>query len=80
LERLLRPKELSKEIPAKGEKELVAAIAAAIALQLKARSPKLKYPLSNIKSPISEQRLNAWKSWGRYRQLMNRREVKGHRG
>jgi len=79
LERLFRPKELSKETPAKGEKELVAAIAVAIATKLKAQSSKLKYPIPNTQYRIPEQELSAWKSWGRYRQLRGSRGVKGHR-
>jgi sodium pump decarboxylase gamma subunit len=72
LERLFRPKELEEETPSKKEKELVAAIAVAIALN-RTRNSKLK-------TKNSERALSTWKLWGRYRQLMRSREVKGHRG
>ena len=62
LERLFRPKELEEEIPSKGEKELVAAIAVALKLKLQ----------------TSEEAPSAWKFWGRYRQLTSSREVRGH--
>ncbi|MBM4466130.1 MAG: hypothetical protein FJ014_11360 [Chloroflexi bacterium] len=77
LERLFRPKELEEETTSEREKELVAAIAVAIALKLKAQSPKRRSEIENRKSKIE---WSAWKSWGRYRQLMGSREVKGHRG
>jgi Na+-transporting methylmalonyl-CoA/oxaloacetate decarboxylase gamma subunit len=88
LERLFRPKQLSQETPAKGEKELVAAIAVAIALKLKAPSSKLqsfdyaqdRHSISNIQYPPSEGASSAWKLCGRQRQLMNSRRVKGRRG
>jgi sodium pump decarboxylase gamma subunit len=81
LERLFRPREVeevsvkSEEKPS-SEKELVAAMAVAIALKLKAQSPNRKSQIANRKSQIA---LSAWKFWGRYRQLMSSREVKGHR-
>jgi Na+-transporting methylmalonyl-CoA/oxaloacetate decarboxylase gamma subunit len=80
LERLFRSRVLKKEESLGGEKELVAAIAVAIATKLRAQSSKLEYPISNIQYRIPEQEVNAWKSWGRYRQLMGSRRVKGHRG
>ena len=70
LERLFRPKELRKEMPAKGEKELVAAIAVAIALKLKRETSNVKRQTSSVKRQMSERASSAWKSWGRYRQLM----------
>jgi Na+-transporting methylmalonyl-CoA/oxaloacetate decarboxylase gamma subunit len=70
LERLFRPKELEEEMPPKREGELVAAIA--VALELKAQSSKLKLQ-------TSKEALSAWKFWGRYKQLMNSREVKRRR-
>jgi Na+-transporting methylmalonyl-CoA/oxaloacetate decarboxylase gamma subunit len=70
LERLCRPKELEEETPPKREGELVAAIA--VALELKAQSPKLKLQ-------TSKEAPSAWKFWGRYRQLMSSREVRGRR-
>ena len=80
LERLFRPKELEEvsvrveEKPPLGrDKELVAAIAVAIALKLKAETSK-------IKRRMSERVLSGWKVLGRYRQLMSSRKVKGHRG
>jgi hypothetical protein len=76
LERLFRPKELEEETPPKREGELVAAIA--VALELKAQSSKLKLQTSNLKPQTSKEAPSAWKFWGRYRQLMNSREVKGH--
>ena len=77
VERLFRPKELEEvvvrpEESTPSEKELVAAIAVAIALN-RTRNSKLK--TQTLERPPS-----AWKSWGRYRQLMRSREVKGHRG
>jgi Na+-transporting methylmalonyl-CoA/oxaloacetate decarboxylase gamma subunit len=80
LERLFRPKELREETPLKGENELVAAIAVAIALKLKAQSSMLQYPISNIQYQPSEGASSAWKLCGRQRQLMSSRRVKGHRG
>jgi len=78
LERLFRPRELAEEgLPSERDKELVAAIA--VALKLKAQSSKLKPPISNIQSPTTEWGASAWKIWGRYRQLMSSREVRGHR-
>jgi sodium pump decarboxylase gamma subunit len=78
LERLFRPRELAEvpvqleEVPSsKSEKELVAAIAVAMALELKS-------PISNIQSQTPEGALSAWKFWGRYRQLTISREVRGH--
>jgi sodium pump decarboxylase gamma subunit len=77
LERLFRPKELvevsirSEEKPS-SEKELVAAIAVAIALNRKSQ-------ISNIQYPTSERELSTWKFWGRYRQLMRSRELKRYR-
>jgi sodium pump decarboxylase gamma subunit len=61
-----------EETPATREKELVAAIAVAIALNLK------RQPLS-VKRQTSKQVLSAWKFLGRYRQLMNSRQVRGRR-
>ncbi|MBL7183425.1 MAG: hypothetical protein ISS50_03130 [Anaerolineae bacterium] len=72
LERLFRPKEIAEEMPQERETELVAAIAVATLLKLKAQSSKLK-------SQPTERTVSAWKFWGRYRQLMSSREVKGHR-
>jgi len=80
LERLFRPKELREETPLKGENELVAGIAVAIALKLQAQSSKLQYPISNIQYQISEGWLNSWKLGGRYRQLLSSRRVKRHQG
>ncbi|MFQ5813383.1 MAG: hypothetical protein ACE5I2_09400 [Anaerolineae bacterium] len=79
LERLFRPRELEEETPSKRErdKELVAAIA--VALKLKAQSSKLKLQTSNFKLQTSKEAPSAWKLWGRYRQLMSSREVKGRR-
>ena len=79
LERLFRPRELA-EVPvqpegtpsSEREKELVAAIAVAIALKLKPQT-------SNVKRQTSEGAVSAWKFWGRYRQLMSSREVRGRR-
>jgi len=81
LERLFRPKEIEEETPLELErgKELVAAIAVAIALKLKVQSSKLKSPISSLQSQTSERVVSAWKSWGRYRQLMSSREVRGRR-
>jgi len=64
LERLFRPKELSKERPARAEKELVAAIAVALALKLKPQT-------SNVKRQTSKEAPSAWRLWGRHRQLMS---------
>ena len=79
LERLFRSKELEEVLvrpeenaPSVKEKESVAAIAVAIALN---RKPQI----ANRKSQIPERSPSAWKLWGRYRQLMRSREVKGHR-
>ena len=79
LERLFRPKEREEvlvrpreESSPKGEKELAAAIAVAIAL-------KLQSPISNIQYRTTERGASAWKTWGRYRQLTRSREVKGYR-
>ncbi len=80
LERLFRPKELEK-VSVRGEeqlssgkdKELVAAIAVAIAL-------KLKRQTLNVKRETSEQALSSWKLGGRYRQLLNSQGIKRHRG
>ncbi len=72
LERMFRPKELEEKIPSKEKKELVAAIAVAIAL-------KLQSPIFNIQYPTTEEAVSAWKFWGRYRQLTRSREVKGYR-
>jgi Na+-transporting methylmalonyl-CoA/oxaloacetate decarboxylase gamma subunit len=77
LERLFRPKELEEEMPPKREGELVAAIA--VALELKAQSSKLKSGFGIRNSEIPERALSAWKFWGRYKQLMNSREVKRRR-
>ena len=74
LEKLFRPREAeevsveSEEKPST-EKELVAAIAVAIALNRKSQ-------IENRKSKIA---LSAWKFWGRYRQLTSSREIKGRR-
>ena len=76
LERLFRPKELEEEPSSEREKELVAAIA--VALKLKAQSSKLKLQSSNFKLQTSKEALSAWKFWGRYRQLMSSREIRGH--
>jgi Na+-transporting methylmalonyl-CoA/oxaloacetate decarboxylase gamma subunit len=70
LDRLFRPKELEEETPPQRERELVAAIA--VALELKAQSP-------NLKLQTSKESPSAWKLWGRHRQLMSSREVKGRR-
>ncbi|MGA9351506.1 MAG: hypothetical protein WBW48_22225 [Anaerolineae bacterium] len=75
LERLFRPKELEEKMPAEREKELVAAIAVAI-LKLKAQSPNRK---SKNEKQKTKNDLSAWKFWGRYRQLMSSREIKGRR-
>ncbi len=77
LERLFRPKELKEETPVEREKELVAAIA--VALKLKAQSSKLKAQSSNFKLQTSKETPSAWRFWGRYRQLMSSREVRGRR-
>jgi Na+-transporting methylmalonyl-CoA/oxaloacetate decarboxylase gamma subunit len=77
LERLFRPKELSKETPVKGEKELVAAIAVAIALNLKPRTSNLKPQTSNVKR--HKDTPGAWRFWGRHRQLMRSQGVRGAR-
>lgn len=79
LERLFRPKELQEETPLKGERELVAAIAVAIALELTAQGSMLQYPISNIQFQTPEQVLSGWRFLGRYRQLMSSREIKGRR-
>jgi Na+-transporting methylmalonyl-CoA/oxaloacetate decarboxylase gamma subunit len=74
LERLFRPKKLEEgKIPPQREKEAVAAIAVAIAL-------KLKRQTLNVKRKTSEQALSNWKLGGRYRQLLNSRGIKRHRG
>ena len=77
VDRLFRPRELEEvlvrpEESTPSEKELVAAIAVAIALN-RTRNSKLK--TQNL-----ERSPSAWKSWGRYRQLMRSREVRGHPG
>jgi sodium pump decarboxylase gamma subunit len=79
LERLFRPKELrevlvrpAEEVSSEREKELVAAIAAAIALKLKRKT-------SNVKRKTSEEVLSSWKFLGRHRQLTGSREVKRRR-
>ncbi len=73
LERLFRPRELAEEgLPSEGDKELVAAIAVAIA-------PKLEAQSSNLKVQTSRKAPSAWKLGGRYRQLMSSREVRGRR-
>ena len=74
LERLFRPRESAEEVTLELEKEkkLVAAIAVAIAQKLKAQN-------SNLQSPTTEEAVSAWKFWGRYRQLMSSREVRGRR-
>ncbi len=79
LARLFRPRELEEETPSAREKELVAAIAVAIALKFKAQSSKLKLQTSNLKLQTSKEALSAWRIWGRYRQLMSSREVRGRR-
>lgn len=81
LERLFRPRESAEEVTLELEKEkkLVAAVAVAIAQKLKAQNSKLKSPISNLQSPTTERGVSAWKIWGRYRQLMSSREVRGHR-
>ena len=76
LDRLFRPRELEEvlvrpEENTPSEKELVAAIAVAIALN-RTRNSKLE-------TQNSERAVSAWKLWGRYRQLMRSREVKGRR-
>jgi len=79
LEKLFRPRELAEvpvrpeAPPSKSEKELVAAIAVAIA-----QNSKLKSPISNIQYPTTERGASAWKIWGRYKQLTSSREVRGH--
>jgi len=82
LERLFRPKEIKEEVPleVEREKELVAAIAVAMAREIEAKSSKLKARSSKLKAESSERMLSAWKFWGRYRQLMGSREVRGHQG
>jgi len=73
LERLFRPRELAEEgLPSERDKELVAAVAVAIALDRKSQT-------SNVKRQTSERDLSAWKFWGRYRQLMSSREARGRR-
>jgi Na+-transporting methylmalonyl-CoA/oxaloacetate decarboxylase gamma subunit len=74
LERLFRPKEIAEEVTVElqNDKELVAAIAVALALNRKAQT-------SNVKRQTSKQAVSVWKSWGRYRQLMSSREVRGRR-
>jgi Na+-transporting methylmalonyl-CoA/oxaloacetate decarboxylase gamma subunit len=72
LERLFRPRELEEETSAPREKELVAAIAVAMVLKLKRKT-------SNVKRETSDEVLSSWKFWGRYRQLMSWRGVKGRR-
>ena len=72
LEKLFRPKELREEVPSAREQELVAAIAVAIALELKRET-------SNAKRKTSEEALSSWRFWGRHRQLMNSGGVKGRR-
>lgn len=72
LERLFRPKQTVEKPPPEDEKAVVAAIAAAIALELKRRT-------SNVKRKIPEQGVNVWKSWGRYKQLTKSRELKRQR-
>ena len=86
LERLFRPKELEEVLVRPEEnalsvkdKELVAAIAVATLLKLEAQSSGLRYQISNIKSQTPGRAPSAWKLWGRHRQLMRSREVKGHR-
>lgn len=73
LERLFRPKQPVKKPTSDDEKALVAAIATAIALELKRKTSDAK-----CQKPL-EQGLNAWKSWGRYKQLTSSRELKRHR-
>lgn len=72
LERLFRPKEIAEEVTLETgrEKELVAAIAVALKLKAQDSKPKL---------PTSKEAPSAWKLWGRYRQLMNSRKVRGRR-
>jgi Na+-transporting methylmalonyl-CoA/oxaloacetate decarboxylase gamma subunit len=72
LERLFRPRGIAEETSPERDKELVAAIAVAIAQKLKARNSKLQ-------SPTTERGASAWKILGRYRQLMSSREVRGRR-
>jgi Na+-transporting methylmalonyl-CoA/oxaloacetate decarboxylase gamma subunit len=73
LERLFRPKQPVEQPTPEGKKALVAAIATAIALELKRKTPDAK----RKKTP--EQGLNAWRSWGRYKQLTRSKELKRHR-
>ena len=86
LERLFRPKQLEEVLvrpeentPSEREKELVAAIAVALALKLKAQGSSTLYRIPNIQYQTAERSPSAWKLWGRHRQLMRSREVKGHR-
>jgi len=72
LERLFRPREIAEETSPERDRELVAAIAVAIALKLKAQR-------SNLKGQTSKEAPSAWKFGGRYRQLMSSREVRGRR-
>jgi Na+-transporting methylmalonyl-CoA/oxaloacetate decarboxylase gamma subunit len=76
LDRLFRPKKLGEKPPLQREKGLVAAIAVAISLELKAQSSKLQYPISNTQCKTSEGLLSSWKLGGRHRQLMSSQEVK----
>ncbi len=80
LERLFRPREPKKEERSGNEKELVAAIAVALASELKAQSSKPKYPVVNIQYQPSDGATSPWKLHGRQRQLMGSRQVKGRRG
>ena len=72
LERLFRPRELKEETSVDRDKGWVAAIAVAIALGRQSQT-------SSVKHQTSERDLSAWKFWGRYRQLMSSREVRGRR-
>jgi Na+-transporting methylmalonyl-CoA/oxaloacetate decarboxylase gamma subunit len=74
LERLFRPRRIAEEVTVEleREKELVAAIAVGIALNSEAQT-------SNGERQTSERPRSAWKFWGRYRQLVSSREVRGRR-
>ena len=74
LERLFRPREIAEAVPLEleKEKELVAAIAVGIALNRKAQT-------SSVKRQTSERAVSMWKFWGRHRQLVRSRELRGYR-
>ena len=79
LERLFRPKDIEEEVTLEPEREkaLVAAIAVAMARELETQNSKLNAESSKLEAMSAEQTLGAWKFWGRYRQLMGSREVRG---